>query len=359
MMTPVGLAFLALVAGSAADATVAGATRAESVLLISPAECSPRTEAASGVALGRRAIVSDGGDAMVIACGTETTLLWRTGWTAPRRIEASSLFDAAQRAGIVPGHVVCSGTSLPDDAADCDIIDHSADWSVVVLETADLREHSVFRRGDPPLEFDVWSRVGGLTGNGSAGLAVWVVNGEHRPERLGQMQTRSGQVLAVAPLPNRRTLVSERDGTVWDIVPDRSTGGVMLSFSGAFYGVDEMTYARKFDSDGRQVWSITRPLPDEDGSPIRGDLAGLKGLWSGRLLALTITSRRDSSELLNGADGRTLLRLPGWPVAASRDAGMVLLRQENDGLLLMRIAPPAAVGSGQAPPPVRSFSAGG
>jgi hypothetical protein len=98
-----------------------------------------------------------------------------------------------------------------------------------------------------------------------------------------------------------------------------------------------MTYVRAFSEDGKEHWKIAGKLPSRENSLIVGDFANMTIFASGRYALLAKASARDSSQIIDLEDGRSISAIRGWPLAASRDAAAVFVKDESGNLTLINL----------------------
>lgn len=303
-------------------------------------EC-PVPSSDDGERIGDRAIIADDGSRIVVQCGDGTVRFWQSGAAAFTPLGKVPLFRAARERGILPVDMLCPWPSAVREdmeaEADCDVIDHDNTGKAYVLGDTAGTDFYVVAGPKILRESTSWQRFGSFRPGNDRPLQIYLIDGEKRPEAL-QTMTLDGRSSTMVSLPNPSPVVEDAEGRASDIVYSRTYTSVIVSFGGAFRVAEEMTYLRAFDDKGRERWSIKAKLPARAADQsIVGDFAKVISFAGGRYALLAKTSDRSRAQVIDLKDGKTTMAVPGWPIAAARDAAVVLTRNQTGGLLLDRL----------------------
>jgi len=222
--------------------------------------------------------------------------------------------------------------------ADCDILDHDDAKRAYVLQTAGSPETFVVAGPKLLQESTVWQRFGALLPGKKTKVAI--VNGQRRPELLQSLAIDDGGTSLLASLPSPSLIFEDGEGNADAVAYSTAYKSIIVSFGGAFRVANEMTYVRAFDQNGVEQWKIAGKLPPREDSLIVGGFTKLAVFASGKYAVMAKTSAQTSSEIIDIRDGRTVLAVQGWPLAASRDSNVALFRGENGTLSLIELALP-------------------
>ncbi len=312
---------------------------ATSLVELTRADCAAPTFDKEKGDIGDRAIISDDGSKVVVQCGDGVVKSWRLGQPKFTPLGIMPLFRAAQMQGIIPANLRCPQSSLLGDAVhietDCDILDHDRARKTYVLKSAG--DSLAFLVSGSRLVRE--SRIGQVFGSLLPGIPtrLAIVNGKGEPELLQSLRMADGATALLAQLPTRNMIFENGEGRTTTVAYAPAHQSIIVAFSGAFRVATEMTYVRAFSEAGVERWRITAKLPPRQDSLIVGDNSKLILLASGRYALFAKTSARDACDLVDLKNGTTAASLSGWPLATSRDANVVLIKEANETLSLMRL----------------------
>lgn len=290
---------------------------------------------------GSRAIISDDGSKAVVECGDGSVRLWKSGETKFEHMDAMPLFRAAQAVGIVPADTLCPWSYIIRDTmkteADCDILDHDAAKNTYVLQTPLSSQSFVVQGKKIVRESAIFERFGALIPTKVGKLAI--VNVQSRPELLQLLTTGTGDIKFLAILPSSNLIFEDSEGSAGAVKYSVAYKYVIVPFGGAFRVANKMTYVRAFTESGIEKWKIERKLPERTENRIVGEYVKLTFFASGRYALMAKTNEKSSSEIINLKNGATVANVDGWPLAASRDSSIALVREPSGTLSLIDLGP--------------------
>ena len=280
--------------------------------------------------IGDRAVVAPDGLALVYQFGDGSVHSWKATKVAHRgRI---TLVSAAVEAGIFPRFVHC-----PKEGDDCDISDHTTDWtSYVTWDTATYRVATLDRPD---------RAIPGYLGAVLVprhGPATDIVDGAGGFTQLELRSIESWTARPLATVPTRNGIFQNSETQFSRVSWSNAYELLLVACGSAFvYFEGDVAFLRAYDRKGKEQWSVRRRLP-KPAKPA-GLHAGFTSINArlvvfagGRFAAVTggIDSRT-SFEVMDLQNGRTIATLTGYPLAASEDASRVLVRMDESHLALV------------------------
>jgi hypothetical protein len=289
-----------------------------------------------------RAFVADNGESVALRCGDGSLRAWDATQSSVDKPDGRSLIDLARDRGVVPSFVQCVSTAYTR-GDDCDLVDFTADKSSSIIRDMG-GTYWILENMKAPREIQ-----GIYTGGGvllpRSGPPDRVVTTKRLDSRTIETRLLKDQSLVSSfRLPNKSTPFKDTEGEAHSVVYSRAYDLLIIGCGGAFiYFEGDIALLRAYSVDGKERWSMRRPLPlpEKDG----GLHAGFTSLYArvfladdGRYAVVSHDKTRSKFEVIDLADGHSVITLPGWPIAASAKTKRLLVRVSEDEIQLVDLA---------------------
>lgn len=279
---------------------------------------------------GNRAFIADNGLALVLQCADGTARAWEAKQSKTINLGKVTLFSAAAKLEIIPSDLRCAEFSGFSADADCDVIDHTKDWSAYIVRAKSNTYSIVNASSETPKMLNVYT--GGVL-LPRAGPASDVV--------LGQDSSRKGLEIRsflnwsakpfVKPLL-RNGFFQSTETDIDKIFYSDAHDLLILSCGGAFiYFEDDVALVRAYSLDGTERWTIRKhlPKPKESGGLHEGFTsihAWVKLFAGGRYATMNSSEERPSFDVVDLGTGKTVASLAGFPIATAAIGNRILIR---------------------------------
>ncbi|MRW89107.1 hypothetical protein GJ699_03830 [Duganella sp. FT80W] len=292
-----------------------------------------------------RAVIADDGHALALQCPNGHVSVWEEGKQEVKDVGQTALFRTAVSLGFIPANLHCGAPApdMPPDE-DCDVIDHTADWSAYVVKYlgGTYSVVSLAEKSPHPLEA-VYSGAVLLPRSGPASKVVMGTRGDDKKLEIRHLKAWSATPFI--SLPIRRALLQGTETSVNHISYSNAFDLVIVGCGGNFiYFEDDVTAVRAYSPDGTERWTIRQHLKKPATS--EGLHAGFTSLnirvqpfLQGRYATVASDGERSTFDIIDLQTGKILGSSAGYPIAVAATAARILVRDNSGQLKLIDAGP--------------------
>ena len=296
-------------------------------------------------------MVSADGQSFVLQCGDRTVKFWRASATGVTDLGVIPLFLAAKQAGIVPEAWGCPGLEQDSrsarleflirlsDAFDCDVVDRALDDRSYIVRNAESNVYYVVAPSlAAPRALAVYT--GGVLLPRAGPPAEIVLTLESPRGRGLEVRSIEGRARDVSPLlvfPRRSLPWEEAESEAVELRYSAAHNLLIVACGGLFRTYrGDIAFVRAYSPTGEERWTMRKPLATRADGYSEGR-AHILLFADGRFGTVSSSIKTDKPifDLVDMSNGKTVASLEGKPIAASSNAGRVLVENASGDFLLM------------------------
>ncbi|HEY8026061.1 MAG TPA: hypothetical protein VIF60_15955, partial [Burkholderiaceae bacterium] len=211
---------------------------------------------------GNRAFIAEDGLQLVVQCGDGGVLAWQASNSKVTSLGKVTLFSAAAKLGIIPSSLRCAGFNGFTDDEDCDVTDHTKDWSSYITRDRGNTSSVIAPGLEGPRRLETYSGGVLLPRAGPAKEVIIGIEGDYAKKATEFRHLLNWSALPFAKVPTRAAIFQDSETSIDEITYSDTYDLVIFGCGGAFiYTESDVAFVRAYGVDGTERWSIRKHLP--------------------------------------------------------------------------------------------------